>query len=125
MAMQQDKTTNTTKSFESSCHKLKTDAPTTFLIHISFVRCSAVKEARPNKPRQEISMARIAKKPANLPMRSSTANCWAYASSANWYSNGPEGFILLKTPLIFDNASDTEAVGAIRTKILFTHPYSR
>ena len=36
-------------------------APSTFLIPISFVRCSAVNNTRPNHPRQEMKMARKAK----------------------------------------------------------------
>ena len=40
---------------------LATDAPRTFLIPISLVRCSAVNEDSPNIPRQEIKRARIVK----------------------------------------------------------------
>jgi len=37
---------------------LLTEAPTTLRMPISFIRCSAVKIARPNKPKQEMKMAR-------------------------------------------------------------------
>jgi hypothetical protein len=55
------------------------------------VRCSATKEANPNNPRHEMKIARMAKKVANLPMRSSSLNFLAYSSSENLYSNGAEG----------------------------------
>jgi hypothetical protein len=48
------------KSFESILTIPVTEAPSTLRIPISFVFCSAVKVTRPNKPRQEINMARKA-----------------------------------------------------------------
>jgi len=81
--MKKEISTNTTKSLESKFHTLNTEAPNTFLIPISFVRCSATNEANPNKPRQEIIIASKAKKPASLPTRTSLLNFFAYSSSAN------------------------------------------
>ena len=81
MAMKQDSITNPTKSLDNICHKLKTEAPTTLRIPISLVLCSATKDASPNKPRHEIKMARMAKKVARLPIRSSSENFRAYSSS--------------------------------------------
>ncbi len=75
-----------TKSLESNCHKSKTDAPNTFRTPISLVRCSATKEARPNKPKQEMKMASTANTVERLAMRSSSPNFLAYSSSVNWYS---------------------------------------
>ena len=40
-------------------------APKTFLIPISFVRCSAVKAANPNNPKQAIKMAKAAQTAKN------------------------------------------------------------
>ena len=74
MEISEEKMTSTTKSLESIRHKLSTDAPNTLRIPISFVRCSAKQEANQNKPKQLMNMARVAKKPANVPMRSSEAN---------------------------------------------------
>ena len=39
--MTKDSNTSHAKSFDSRFHTLKTDAPNTFLIPISFLRCSA------------------------------------------------------------------------------------
>ncbi len=71
MATRQEMITNTMNSFDNNFHRLNTDAPTTFLIPISFVRCSATKDARPKRPRQEIKTASMAKKAVNLLIRSS------------------------------------------------------
>jgi len=60
-----------------------TDAPSTFLMPISFVRCSATNEAMPNSPRQEMKMASTANIVDNFPIRTSSANFNAYSSSAN------------------------------------------
>ncbi len=56
-AMQMEIATSFKKSFESKPTMLATLAPNTFLTPISLVRCSALKVARPNKPRQEIRIA--------------------------------------------------------------------
>ena len=48
---------STTNSLDMYLTMLVTDAPRTFLMPISFVRCSAVKEDNPNIPRQEINIA--------------------------------------------------------------------
>ena len=92
------------KSLESKFQTLNTDAPNTFLTPISFLRCSATNDAKPNKPRQEITMANMAKKLASLPIRSSSPNFFAYSSSTNWYSNGCSGLNFLNTDSILLNA---------------------
>ena len=56
-AMTIEMATSFRKSFESSDTIPVTLAPSTFLTPISFVRCSALNVAKPNKPRQEIRMA--------------------------------------------------------------------
>ncbi len=43
-----------------------TDAPKTFLTPISFFRCSATNEVRPNNPRQEITNGKNGKKSGKL-----------------------------------------------------------
>ena len=50
---------------------LNKDAPSTFLIPISLVRCIAVRDDNPNNPRQAIKMAKPAKIPKIFP------NCWS------------------------------------------------
>ena len=50
------------------------EAPSTFRMPISRVRCSATKETIANKPKQLIKIASRAKKPANFPTRSSSPN---------------------------------------------------
>src|SRR5258707_11441686 len=72
--MKHERTTTTTKSLESSCHKCATEAPCTFLIPISLVRCSAMYDAMPNRPRQEMTTARVEKKVARVPIRFSLPN---------------------------------------------------
>jgi len=47
--------------FESIAIIPGTEAPRIFLIPISFVFCSVVNETSPNKPRQEIKIARAEK----------------------------------------------------------------
>src|SRR6185312_11281663 len=64
MEIQQESMTSITKSFDSNFQRLNTVAPSTFRTPISLTRCSAMKEARPNNPRQEIKTASTAKKPA-------------------------------------------------------------
>jgi hypothetical protein len=83
MAITHEMITKPTKSFDSNRHRSNTDAPTIFLIPISLVRCSATKEANPNSPRQEIKMARIAKKVESWPILSSWLNFLPYSSSTN------------------------------------------
>lgn len=79
IAIRQEKITNKTKSLDNNRQRFETDAPSTFRMPIYLVRCSAMNEANPNKPRQLIKMARKAKKLASLPMRSSAANINAYS----------------------------------------------
>src|SRR5687768_18325235 len=89
--------TSKIKSLDNIFHKLKIDAPSTFRMPISFVRCSATKEAKPNNPRQLINMASAAKIADNVPTRSSDANLAACSRSANLKSKGTSGKYLLKT----------------------------
>ena len=63
-------------------------APNTFRIPISFVRCSAVNEARPNNPSQVIIMVRLENKLANVLVRLIVVNFFWNSTSANRYSNG-------------------------------------
>ena len=55
------RTMSLTKLPESIAIIFDTDAPNTLRTPISFVRCAAVKVASPNKPRQEMKIARMAK----------------------------------------------------------------
>ena len=48
--------TSSEKSREINPTRLETEAPSTFRMPISFVRCSAVKAASPNKPNPVITM---------------------------------------------------------------------
>jgi len=77
MAITQEMITRSTNSVDSSFQSAKTEAPMTLRTPISLVRCSATKLARPNKPRQEMIMARPAKIAARFPMRRSSENFWA------------------------------------------------
>src|SRR6185437_16642097 len=63
-----------TKSFDSICHTLSTDAPSTLRTPISLVLCAATKEARPNNPRQEIRMVSPAKRPDSVAVRLVSSN---------------------------------------------------
>ena len=56
-------TTSFKKSVESSATILVMLAPNTLRTPISFMRCSALNVANPNKPKQEIRMATIVKSP--------------------------------------------------------------
>src|SRR5258708_25623445 len=103
MAMAHDSKTINTNSFDNNCHKLNTDAPNTLRTPISFTLCSATKEAKPKRPRQEMIIANPAKTVASLPICSSDANFEAYSLSANLYSNGADGIIFLKTVSILGN----------------------
>src|SRR5687768_322673 len=102
-----------TKSCDNILHKLVTDAPITFRMPISFVRCSATKEANANNPRQEIKMASTAKKVDNVPRRFSLPNFCAYSSSTKEGENGEAGFIFLNTVSILLSASFTFVLGLI------------
>ena len=97
------------KSFESNIHILLTDAPRTFRISISFVRCSATKGANPKSPKQLRKIANIVNTLAKLAIRSSDLNFFPYSSSTNWNSNGifgkfdfsNVGFILSVTEFLY------------------------
>jgi hypothetical protein len=51
------------KSFDNKRKIFGTDDPRTFLMPISFVRCDAVKDARPKRPKDATNIASIAKNP--------------------------------------------------------------
>src|SRR6187401_1739372 len=87
----QDRTTRVTKSFESILQRFATEAPNTFRIPISLVRCSATNDASPNNPRQEMRIAKAAKNPATVPIRLSSPNFFANSSSAKVDRNGAVG----------------------------------
>lgn len=89
--------TSIKKSLDKSCQRLNTEAPNTFRIPISFVRCAAMKVAKPNNPKPIIKMANKAKTLDKLLICSSAANFVAYSSSANLYSKGIAGRYYLKT----------------------------
>lgn len=72
--MNKERMTKNTKSFVSITHRFVIEAPKTFLTPISLVRCSAVNDAKPNRPKQLMKMARIANNVANFPMRCSEEN---------------------------------------------------
>jgi len=54
--------TNFEKSLDIKVIRLEIEAPRTFRIPISFIRCSAVKEASPNNPKPVMKMASKEKK---------------------------------------------------------------
>src|SRR5689334_4398601 len=120
--MKHETITNTTKSLDSIRHRFVTDAPKTFLIPISFVRCSATKDERPRSPRQLIKIASEPKNDASFPIRSSAANFFAYSSSTNVYSNGADGITDLKTDSIFAIALDALTPFLMRMLIQLTLP---
>ena len=75
--------TNPEKSFEISDTRLLTEAPITFRIPISFVRCSAVKAARPNSPSPVITIVSPAKRLASVLVRLMVVNFFWNSTSAN------------------------------------------
>ena len=87
-AIRQEINTSCRKSFDSSETKLCTDAPSTFLIPISFIRCCVVKEAKPKRPRQEINIARIENIEAKLPISFSDLKNRLKSSFINFMSTG-------------------------------------
>src|SRR6185437_4293814 len=114
-----DKITSNTNSFDIKFQRLNTDAPNTFLIPISLVRCSAINDASPNKPRHEIKTANTENIVARLLVCSSSANFFAYSSSVNLNTNGLAGLYFLKTVSILFNAVRIGIEGFMRTVIKF------
>src|SRR5689334_3279368 len=96
MAIKQEMATNSIKSFDNKPQMFAVEAPSTLRMPISFTRCSATKEVRPNKPRQEINMANAAKKVDNLPTRFSSLNFLANSSSAKSALKGEAGSCFFK-----------------------------
>ena len=82
VAIRQEISTKTTKSLDKDCQSLATDAPNTLRMPISLVRCSAMNDARPNKPKHEIKMARMETIKESLPMKAVYLNFLAYSASA-------------------------------------------
>src|SRR4029078_684475 len=122
--MKQEMIISKTNSLDSICHGLTILAPNTLRTPISFVRCSATKDDRPNNPRHEISIASMAKRVDKFPIRSSSENLCAYSSSVNLYSKGLEGLYFLNTVSILDKALFIVTDGFMRTVTTFAHPGS-
>ena len=80
--------TSIIKSFESSIITDEMVAPKVFRMPISFVRCSAAKEASPKSPRQATNTARIDAMTAISARRSSLTYCALNSSSYMVYSKG-------------------------------------
>src|SRR5262249_25618993 len=76
--------TNRTNSTVNNAHNDPTLAPNTFLTPISRTRCSAMKLATPNNPKQLINIANAVKNTANRNTFSSIWNFLEYASLLNW-----------------------------------------
>ena len=57
VAITKEMITRIKKSFDNNCTMPVTLEPSTLRIPISLLRCSALNAARPNRPRQEITMA--------------------------------------------------------------------
>ncbi len=66
-------------------------APITFRMPISFVRCSAVKAANPNKPRQAIKITSAVKRADTIPSFFSVRCFASKFLSRKVYSNGASG----------------------------------
>src|ERR1043165_7219358 len=62
-------TSSTANSLYNNLKILNTDAPNTFLMPISLVRCIVVNEARPNKPKQATNIANTVNNPNTCPKR--------------------------------------------------------
>src|SRR5688500_2347566 len=108
-------TTSLMKSLEISVTMPATDEPNTFLIPISFVRCSAVKVARPNNPRHAIKIASAENKLKIFPKCESASYCFENDSSRKLYMNGRCGASLshiflrsLMVLLMFSDFSNNE-----------------
>src|SRR5688572_14289588 len=84
-AIRHESMTSMTKLRVNKVQRLNSDAPTTFRMPISLVRCSATKEERPNKPSRLMRIARPVKIDASFPTRNSEANFMSYSSSTNLY----------------------------------------
>ena len=78
---------NNANSRKSNFKIFVTEAPNTFRMPISFVRCKVVNEARPNNPRQATNMARLVKRVNTCPKRWSALYCLSKWSSRKKYSN--------------------------------------
>src|ERR1700753_2827968 len=87
--------TNRINSCDNLNHKLLTLAPSTLRIPISLRLCSAENEARPNKPKQEMMIARQVKPVAIAPSRLSFWNFLLNFSSVKVYSKGNSGLYFL------------------------------
>ncbi len=99
--------TNIINSFDSSCTRLFMLAPKTLRMPISFVRCSAIKVERPNKPRQAIRIASTENISTISPMRCSALYISLNESSKKRYLKGKPGAIALH---LFFTCCTTSAV---------------
>lgn len=81
-------TTHMTNSFDISITMPEIEAPSTFLMPISLVRCSAVNAARPKRPRQPTKIAITEKMAKIVPILSSARYISSNRSSRKEYSNG-------------------------------------
>src|SRR6267378_71753 len=88
--------TSLIKSIESKETILNNEAPNTFRIPISFVRCTAVYDDNPINPRQEMMMASTVKMLMILPNRLSSLYWLLYRSSRKKYSKALPGKNFLK-----------------------------
>src|SRR4029079_7972970 len=118
MAIAHDNKTINTNSVDNNFQTFNTEAHNALRIQISFVLCSATKEAMPNRPIQLMKIASTAKKLDSLPMRCSFSNFRAYCSSINWYSNGCDGLYFLNTDSILLSAADALMIGFSLTVIM-------
>ena len=117
--------TSNTNSLDSIFQRPKTVAPKTLRTPISFVFCSATKEASANKPRHEMNIARPAKMLASFPICSSARNFSAKSVSTKVYSNGLEGLCFLKTGSILAIASFADKSLLRRIVMISPQVYSR
>src|SRR5580700_9606994 len=76
------------KSLDNSRTIRRTDAPIIFRMPISFVRCSALKAASPNNPRQEIKIANTVKELMIRDMVNSVSYILFTSSLRKLYSKG-------------------------------------
>src|ERR1700749_2405131 len=91
VAIINDMITNLRKSIDSKLTIPETLAPNTLRMPISLLRCSALKAARPKRPKQEMIIAIMVKELMICDMVISAWYCFCTSWSRNVYSNGVEG----------------------------------
>src|SRR5580658_3230511 len=122
VAIKRESSTSATNSFDRSAQRLSIEAPNTFRIPTSRVRCSARKEARPNNPRQEIRMASSENDVASFPIRSSLRNFLPYSSSLKLYIKGLDGLYFLSTASVFASEAFRGRLGFMRIVMVPRYP---